>query len=154
MTSEYTTSLNYGEDNTDQNTEVVRSGDLKVRYCNKNFVLFEYANCALNLRLSTSFISMSECRTSFSFRSDLYGLVTPTLILTNQSRTVGPAYEKNCTLKVEEVFHLKLFEGYLIPASESNVWVWSRSTLYRSIKRIRFVYEDRVTHYEHISNRE
>ena len=61
--------------------------------------------------------------------------------------------KKILALKVEDVFHLNLFEGDEIPDSESNILVWSRFTLYRFVKRIGFVYEDRVTYYEHTRNR-
>ena len=57
-------------------------------------------------------------------------------------------------MKVEDVFHLNLFERHEMPDSESNIWIWSRSTPYRSMKRIGFVYEDRVTHYEYTKSRE
>ena len=57
-------------------------------------------------------------------------------------------------MKVEDVFRLNLFDDDEILVCDGNLWVCSRSTLYRSMKCIEFIYEDRVTHYEHTRNRE
>ena len=45
--------------------------------------------------------------------------------------TIDQIYEKICALKVEDVFHLKLFGGDEIPDSERNIWVWLTFTLFR-----------------------
>ena len=76
------------------------------------------------------------------------------IFLAKKLPTVDHIYEKICNLKVEDVFHLNLFEGDELPDSARNIWVLPRSTLCRFMKRIGFVYEDCVTCCEHTRNRE
>ena len=45
--------------------------------------------------------------------------------------------------------HLSLFTGADVPSPDSKVLVLSRSTLYRFMKSIGFIYGDKVSHYEH-----
>ena len=68
--------------------------------------------------------------------------------------TIDSTYERIIELKVEDVENLNLFNGADIPITESPVWIWSRSTLYRFMKSIGFVYEDRISHYQHTRDRE
>ena len=50
--------------------------------------------------------------------------------------------------------HLSLFTGAEIPTPDSKVWVWSRSTLYRFMRSIGFIYGDKLSHYGHTKERE
>lgn len=51
-------------------------------------------------------------------------------------------------LHVSDIHHLKLFENEEVPEDSESVWKWSRSTLYRFMKRHGFVHEDQITHYK------
>lgn len=51
-------------------------------------------------------------------------------------------YERISSLKVHYVLHLNLFVSIDIPTDDSQVRVQSISTLYRSMKKIGFVYDD------------
>ena len=95
-----------------------------------------------------------KCAVPNNFSIIARQIIRDTFLAKKKLPTVDHIYEKNSGLKVRDVSHLNLFEGDGITASESNVWIWSRSTLYRFMKRIGFVYEDRVTNYEHTRNRE
>ena len=95
-----------------------------------------------------------KCAVPNNFSIIVRQIIRDTFLAKKKLPTVDHIYEKICDLKVKDVAHLNLFEGDEFPAGESNIWIWSRSTLYRFMKRIGFVYEDRVTHYEHTRNRE
>ena len=66
---------------------------------------------------------------------------------------IDSIYERIIELKVEDVENLNFFSGSDIPIPESPVWIWSRSTLYRFMKSIGFVYEGRISHYQHTRGR-
>ena len=68
--------------------------------------------------------------------------------------TLDTIFEGICVLKVDDVLDLNLFNDSDILCATSNVWRWSRTTLYRFMKSIGFVYGDRMSHYEHAKNRE
>ena len=71
-----------------------------------------------------------------------------------QQPTIYLIYEKILQITVKDVEHLNLFDGTDIPIPESPVWIWSRSTLYRVMKLIRFAYEDKLSHHQHTRDRE
>ena len=63
--------------------------------------------------------------------------------------TIDNFYERKVGVQVKGDVLLNLFPGSQLPSLDSQVWIWSRSTLYRYMKPIGFVYDDRDTHYEH-----
>ena len=68
--------------------------------------------------------------------------------------TLDTIFERLCVLTVHDVHDLNFFNESDIPCMTSKVWLWSRTTLYRFMESIGFVYGDRVSHYEHTKNRE
>ena len=72
----------------------------------------------------------------------------------NKVLTLNTIYQKILEVTVEDVEHLSLFTGADIHTPDSKVWVWSRSTLYRFMRSIGFIYGDRMSHYEHTKERE
>ena len=55
--------------------------------------------------------------------------------------------------RVQDFEHLDLFHGREIPSLSSSLWVQSRTSLYRFMKLIGFIYGDRIFHYEYTKNR-
>ena len=55
--------------------------------------------------------------------------------------------------RVQDFAHLDLFHGREIPSLSSPLWVWSRSSLYRFMKSIGFIYGDKISHSEYTKNR-
>lgn len=51
-------------------------------------------------------------------------------------------------LAAKGVEHLNLFEEDVVPDPDSLIWTWSRSTLFRFMTRIGFLYGEQVSHYE------
>ncbi len=49
--------------------------------------------------------------------------------------------------------YLNLFGGDNIPSSDSPIWVWSRTSLFRFMKSNGFLYGDKVSHYKYTKNR-
>ena len=62
--------------------------------------------------------------------------------------SVNRIYERITSLDVRHSLNMNLFLGTDIPTEESKLCVWSRSTLYRFMKKIVFVYDERISHYE------
>ena len=62
---------------------------------------------------------------------------------------INRIYERISSLKVQHVLHFNLFVGIDIPTDDRKLWVWSRSNLHRFMKKIGFVYDDRLVRYEH-----
>ena len=67
--------------------------------------------------------------------------------------TLDRILEKLREKTVQDFEHLNLFHDGDIPSSESPIWIWSRTSLYRFMKSTGFIYGDRVSHYEYIKNR-
>ena len=63
-------------------------------------------------------------------------------------------FEKLLQISVEDINHLNILDMADLCLEGSTVWTWSRSALYRFMKKIGFVYDDRVTHYEYSKSRE
>ena len=70
-----------------------------------------------------------------------------------QVPTIDTVFEKISQLKVEDVEHHNLFTSNEILEQDAHIWKWSRTTLYNFMKSIGFVYEDKLSHYEHTKNR-
>lgn len=66
---------------------------------------------------------------------------------------VDSVYERVSQLTANDVEHLNLFEGDVVPDSDAAIWPWSRSSLYRFMTRIGFIYEEQVSHYERSKTR-
>ena len=56
--------------------------------------------------------------------------------------------------KVREFDNLNLFNGDEIPDTNSNMWIWGNTCLFRFMKSVGFIYGDKVSHYEYYKNRE
>ena len=57
------------------------------------------------------------------------------------------------SLNVSDVVHHNLFDDQVVPAEEETIWPWGRTTLYRYMKSIGFIYDDRISYYEHTKQR-
>ena len=63
-------------------------------------------------------------------------------------------FEKLLQIRVEDINHLNALDMADFCLDESAVWKWSRSTLYGFMKKIGFVYDDRVIKYGYTKSRE
>ena len=68
--------------------------------------------------------------------------------------TIDNIYERIVGVQVKDVVHLNLFRGSQLPSLDGQVWVWSRSMLYRYMKSIGFSYDETDTHYEYTRKRD
>ena len=57
-----------------------------------------------------------------------------------QVPSVSRIYDKTSKIKVEDVILFNTFDGADLSLEDSRIWVWSRSTYYRFMKRIGFTY--------------
>ena len=90
-----------------------------------------------------------KCAFPDKFSIIVRGLIRDSFLSKEKLPTVDQIYKKIRELRDEDIIYLNLFQGGDTPAGGSTVRVWSISTLYRFMKRIGVVYEDRVTHYDH-----
>ena len=68
--------------------------------------------------------------------------------------TVDTTSENVLQIRVEDSIHLNILDVSKLCLDGSAVWKWSRSTLYRLLKKFEFVCHDRVTHYRYSNSRE
>ena len=68
--------------------------------------------------------------------------------------TIYNTYERIVDVQGKNVVHSNLFPSSQLPSLDSKVWIWSMSTLYRYMKSIGFVYDERYMHYEHTRRRD
>jgi len=67
--------------------------------------------------------------------------------------TIELIQDKMESLKIEDVIQYNLFDDEFIPEDGSKIWPWSRSTLYRFMKSIGYIYGERISPYENKKNR-
>ena len=67
--------------------------------------------------------------------------------------TLDATLERLKSKKVHHFEHLNLFEGTQSPNSDSDVWVWGRTSLHNFVKTIGFVYGEKITLYEYTRNK-
>ena len=82
-----------------------------------------------------------------SFETIVRKVVRDLFLEKNVVLSVNRIYERSTSLEVRHVPNMNLFLGTDIPTEESKLWLWSRSTLYRFMKKIGFVYGERISHY-------
>ena len=70
-----------------------------------------------------------------------------------QVPTIDIVFERISQLKVGDVDNHNFFTSNEIPDQDEYIWKWSRSTLYNFMKSVGFVYEDKLSHYEHTKSR-
>ena len=46
-----------------------------------------------------------------------------------------------------------LCDDGFVPAKEETIWTWNRNILYRCMQPIGFIYDDRISRYEHTKKR-
>lgn len=68
--------------------------------------------------------------------------------------TVDLVFEAVSSIRAEDAMHINIFEDETLPNDDALIWPWCRSTLYRYVKRIGFLYDIRVSHYESTKTRE
>ena len=57
--------------------------------------------------------------------------------------------------KVSDLERSNLFDNNSsIPAPESDIWVWGRTSLYKFMKKIGFIHGEKISHYEYTRQRE
>ena len=88
--------------------------------------------------------SCSEFSQVVKRRSDTTGL--------NRIPSLDPIYEINRQFKKSDVANLNIFESFDESNDKEFVWKPSRSNLFRFMKSIGFIYNERVSHYKHTKN--
>ena len=63
--------------------------------------------------------------------------------------SVKRIFTKLAGLKVRDIVYRNIYEGFELPHEDNTVWVWSKTTLWRYLKEILLVYEDKISRYGH-----
>ena len=70
-----------------------------------------------------------------------------------QVPTLDSVFERIRLLKDRDMAHLNLFDQERMPDDTTVLWPWGRTTLFRFMKSIGFVYGDKISHYEYTKSR-
>ena len=89
-----------------------------------------------------------------NFRTIVRQTIRDLFLEKKQVPTLDTIFEKLLQIRVEDINHLNILDTADLCLDGSTVWKRSRSTLCRFMKKIGFVYDDRVTHYEYTKYRE